>query len=242
MNSVTMRQHLTLWAAAILLALPLSSFGQENPTVIDKSRLPAQADSIQKFVPAGWKIEEQISGDLNGDALPDHVLKLVEDKPAKDEEGVATERSRAMVVVQQQSAARLSRMAVAGKLLQCTRCGGAFYGVVETPANVTIEKGVIVVQQDHGSRNLTNTTYRFRYDRESGRMVLIGFDYADADRATAQVVSESTNYLTGVRKISRDKGERTAESSKQVSKRKVFLDDVDAEEFEMAAAKRLGLG
>ena len=133
------------------------------------------------------------------------------------------------------------RAAVADKLLQCTRCGGAFYGVSESPANVQIEKGIIVVDQDHGSRNLTNTTYRFRYDAASQQFILIGFDYADADRATASVVSESTNYLTGVRIVTRGKGNRDIKSRSTIPVKKTSIEQVDSEKFEAAAAKRLGL-
>ncbi len=208
---------------------------------IDKSRIPAVAGNVNKFVPPGWKIEEQVTGDLNGDGVPDYVLKLVEDKPAKDKDDIATERARALVIALARKDGQLTRAAVADKLLQCTHCGGAFYGVSESPANVKIEKGVIVVDQDHGARNLTNTYYRFRHDPNTQRFVLIGFDYADADRLTAQVVSESTNYLTGVRKVSRDKGKRTLTSSTQIPKKKIFLDDLDYEKFEEDAAKRLHL-
>jgi hypothetical protein len=232
--------HLTKWAVVALLLLPPFCFGQE-PSRIEKSRIPAEADSIERFVPAGWKIEEQVTGDLNGDSVPDYAVKLVEDKPAKDSDDIATERQRALVIVLQQQGGKLSRAAVADKLLQCTRCGGAFYGVSESPANVQIEKGVIVVDQDHGSRNLTNTYYRFRYDAGSRQFVLIGFDYADADRATAQVISESTNYLTGVRTVLRSKGNRDVKSSSKIPLKKTSIEQVDSEKFEEAAAKRLGL-
>jgi hypothetical protein len=223
-----------------LLLLPPFCFGQE-PNRIEKSRIPAEADSIQKFVPEGWKVEEQVTGDLNGDSVPHYAVKLVEDKPAKDSDDVATERQRALVIVLQQQGGKLSRAAVANKLLQCTRCGGSFYGVTESPANVKIEKGVIVVDQDHGSRNLTNTYYRFRYDAGSRQFVLIGFDYADADRGTAKVVSESINYLTGVRTVFRSKGNRDVKSSSKIPVKKTAIEQVDSEKFEEAAAKRLGL-
>src|SRR6478735_5349024 len=228
--------YLTKWAVAALLLLPPFSFGQE-PARIEKSRIPAEAGSIQTFVPAGWKIEEQVTGDLNGDSVPDYAVKLVEDKPAKDSDDVATERQRALVILLQQQGGKLSRAAVADRLLQCTRCGGSFYGVSESPANVKIEKGVIVVDQDHGSRNLTNTYYRFRYDPGSRQFVLIGFDYADADRATAQVISESINYLTGVRTVFRSKGNRDVKSSSKIPVKKTSIEQVDSEKFEEAAAK-----
>jgi hypothetical protein len=227
-------------AVVALLLLPPFCFGQE-PNRIEKSRIPAEAESIQNFVPAGWKIEEQVTGDLNGDSVPDYAVKLVEDKPAKDSDDVANERQRALVIVLQPQGGKFTRAAVADRLLQCTRCGGSFYGVSESPANVKIEKGVIVVDQDHGSRNLTNTYYRFRYDAGSRQFVLIGFDYADADRATAQVISESTNYLTGVRTVFRSKGNRDVKSSSKIPLKKTSIEQVDSEKFEEAAAKRLGL-
>jgi len=228
--------------AAFVLALILPALvAAQEGTSIDKSKVPAVADSPARFAPSGWKIEDLATGDLNGDGVADYVLKLVEDKPATDSEGIATERKRALVVVLQ-TGGKLIRAALAEKLLQCTRCGGAFYGVSESPANVAIDKGVIVVDQDHGSRNLTNTTYRFRYDQATKKFVLIGFDFADADRLTANTVSESTNYVTGVRITTRGKGDRDIKKRSVVSKKKTSLEDVDAGKMEQDAFNRLGLG
>ena len=218
------------WAALAGLGFP-----QEEETKIDKSLIPAQATDIMKFVPRGWKVEKKLAADLNADSLPDFVLELVENKAEKDQNGDPTERARALVVALRDQTGRLTRAAVADKLLQCTRCGGAFYGVVESPAEVKIERGVIIVEQEHGSRDLTNTTYRFRYDPETQRFVLIGFDFADADRVTGNNVSESTNYLTGIRKVSRGKTQK----SSTISRNKIFLDDLDYEKFEEEADTRL---
>ena len=231
---------LAKWAVVPLLLLPPFCFAQV-PNLIRKSQVAAEADRIEKFVPAGWKIEARVMGDLNGDSVPDYAVKLVEDKPAKDSDDVATERQRALVIVLRKEGGKLSRAAVAARLLQCTHCGGSFYGVTESPANVQIDKGVIVVDQDHGSRNLTNTTYRFRYDAATQQFILIGFDYADADRATAQVIAESTNYLTGVRIVTRSKGDRDLKSQNRIPVKKTSIEMVDSEKFEEAAAKRLGL-
>lgn len=225
----------------IILCFGTSSFAQDEAGTIDVSRVPTHAKDAASFVPAGWKIEEQITGDLNGDSLPDQVLKLVEDKPAKDADDMPTERGRALIIALAEEDGTFKRAGVADKLLQCTRCGGAFYGVVETPASVSIEKGVVVVEQDHGSRNLTNTTYKFRLDPATLRFVLIGFDLADADRLTANVVSESNNYLTNSRVVTRSEGERDVKTKSGLSKKKFYLEDVSSEEFETAAYKRLKL-
>ena len=228
-------------ALCAVLLISSSGLAQDEAAVIDKSRVPAEASDARQFAPAGWKIEEQVAGDLNGDSRPDFALKLVENKPEKNSEGDATERGRALVIVLATADGKLRRAGVADNLLQCTRCGGAFYGVVESPANVKIEKAVVVVDQDHGSREISNVTFRFRYDAATQRFVLIGFDFATADRLTAQTVTESTNYSTGARVVARDKGNRTVTARSTIPKKKIFLEDVNADEFEEAAMKRLNL-
>ena len=222
----------------IVAVLPGSSIGQST---VEKLHVPADFENIIKFAPPGWKVEEPVPGDLNGDGVSDYAIKLVESKTGANDNGDPIEKQRALVIVFGTSDGQLTRAAVNNKLLQCTRCGGAFYGVVESPANVKIEKGVLVIDQDHGSRNLTNTTYRFRYDPASQKFVLIGFDFSDADRATAGVVSESTNYSTGLRIVTRSQGARDIRSRTQIPKTKVYLEQVDSEQYEAAAAKRLRL-
>ena len=225
----------------IFLCLATSASAQDEAGKLDPSRVPAQGKHAASFAPTGWKIEEQITGDLNGDTVPDHVLKLVEDTPAKDADDMPTERGRALVIVLVSKDGSLKRAGVADRLLQCTRCGGAFYGAVETPAGVSIEKGVVVVEQDHGSRNLTNTTYKFRFEPATGRFRLIGFELADADRLTANVVAESSNYLTNSRVVTRGKGDRDVKTKSVLPRKKLYLEDVSSEEFEIASYKRLGL-
>jgi hypothetical protein len=231
----------TIALFCLSLVSPGFSLAQENRVSIDKSRIPLEASNVNDFVPPGWKIEEQVSGDLNGDSVPDYALKLVEDKPAKTDDDSASERQRALVIVLKNRDGKLSRTGVAGDLLQCTRCGGAFYGVVESPANVKIEKGVLTVEQDHGSREITDLTYLFRYEPGSNRIALIGFDITSHDRLTTGVVTESTNYLTGARVTKRMNGKSNKSSRKTVSTKKIYIEQVDNEKFEEAAAKRLGM-
>jgi hypothetical protein len=217
------------------------AFAQEDRTFIDKSKIPAEGKNVGDFVPPGWKLEEQVTGDLNGDSVPDYALKLVEDKPPKNSDDIPNERQRALVIVFKEKDGHLNRGAVADRLLQCTSCGGAFYAAVEAPANVKIEKGVIIVEQDHGSREVTDTTYRFRYEPESKKFGLIGFDINSNDRLTGGTISESTNYLTGVRVVSRGKGNRVIPSRKTVPKEKVFIEEADNEQLEGKAVERLGM-
>ncbi|MBK9529075.1 MAG: hypothetical protein IPO41_12325 [Acidobacteria bacterium] len=230
------RELLVLAAfAAIVLCTPADSFGQDAST-FDRESIPATAAKAEGFVPKGWKIEEQIKGDVTADGVSDVLLKLIEDKPKKDDEFV--DRNRVLVIAVADGNGGFRNAAVADKLLQCTSCGGAFYGVVDAPANVSIEKGVIAVNQDHGSRWVSDITFKFRYDEQPNMFILIGFDYSTRDRAEASVVSESINYLTGKRIATNSKGKKTTAT---ISKKRWSIEEVDSEEFESAAAKRLGV-
>ena len=227
-------------AFAIFAAVPSFAHDQEaTRTEIDASAIPDSGKSVKDFVPAGWKIEEDVKGDLNQDGMIDHALKLIEisDEP---KEGEMVDLGRALVIVFGGKGG-LKKAAVASKILQCTACGGAFYGVMPAPANVSIAKGVLTVMNDHGSRWVTEVTYKFRYDEQPGMFILIGFDYVSRDRAEGSVTTESTNYLTGKRITTTGKGKKTTTKNSTVAKDRHAIESVDTEEWESQATTRLGL-
>lgn len=225
--------------AMVALLTATASRAQDAPASFDRESIPATGAKVGDFVPKGWKIEGQIKGDVNADGVSDVLIKLIEDKPKKEDELV--DRSRVLVVVVADGKGGWRNAAVADKLLQCTSCGGAFYGVADAPANVSIEKGVIVVNQDRGSRWVTETTYRFRYDEQPSMFILIGFDYARRDRAVGDVSTESTNYLTVKRITTTGKGKKTTSKTTVVQKMRYSIEEVDADKFDEEATKRLGL-
>lgn len=171
----------------------------QSENYLNADSLPREAAQVQAFVPAGWQLEQQVEGDLNRDALADTALVLVEKLPPKADKNDLPERNRALVILFKTPAGQWQRVAVGSRVLLCTRCGGAFFGVVETPVEVSIANSVVIVNQEFGSRNLTHQTLRFRYEPASQKMALIGLDLHDADRATGTTIEESTNFLTGVK-------------------------------------------
>lgn len=233
-------------AFTFLAFYPTTSFAQDSASdqdetaTIDASAVSESGNKPADFAPKGWKVEEDVKGDLNGDGIVDHSIKLIEDKPGNTEDRM-NDRSRALVVVFGRQDGGLVKAAVAGKLLQCTGCGGAFYGAMDAPANVKIQKGVIIVEQDSGSRWVTDTTYRFRYDEQPGMFILIGYDYSSRDRAEGSSSSESTNYLTGKRITTVAKGKKTTTKTTTVAKDRMSIEEVDSEEMDAAATHRLGL-
>ncbi|MGV3526893.1 MAG: hypothetical protein ACO1RX_21930 [Candidatus Sericytochromatia bacterium] len=184
-----------LFLTTALLLSSQTVLAQEDRVVLNPALIPATGATAQAFVPKGWQIEAQASGDLNQDGQADLALTLIE-VPQPDQAEEMQSRARALVVLFKQAKA-YKRAAVANKLLQCTACGGAFYGAMPAPAEVRIEKGVIIVEEEYGSREVTHLRFRFWLDQKSQRFVLIGSDIANHDRMTGVVVEDSRNYLTG---------------------------------------------
>ena len=223
-----------------VFVVPQVVFGQDDERKpFDAEKVAATGKAAKAFAPKGWVVEDAIQADVTGDGMEDLVIKLIEDKPKKEDEMV--DRNRVLVIAAGDGKGSYSKRAVSDTVLQCTACGGAFYGVMDAPANVTVEKGVIIINQDHGSRWVTDTTLRFRYDQQPEMFILIGYDYASRDRAAGDIASESTNYLTGKRITEITKSKRTTKKTTVVEKMRYSLEQVDAMEMESEATTRLGL-
>ena len=187
-----------LTLSGVLVALTLTAYSQ-----LKSERVPAQAEKLQDFLPAGWQIEQQFEGDLNKDTVNDVVLILVETPPAEADKEKRVEGFRAMLALLKTADGQWQRAGLATKLLLCLRCGGAFFGGADTPVQAEISKGVIVVHQEYGSRNLTNQTWRLRYDAVTKQFGLIGLDITDFDRNTGLSVQESSNFLAGIKTVTK---------------------------------------
>ena len=217
----------------VMLVFLLFLFSIQASSPIEAARLPMTAATVREFVPAGWMVETEISGDLNRDSIVDLAVVLAEQMPADADKDNPPERQRALLILLKSADGNFKRAALATKVLACTRCGGAFYGINESPTEVKIINGVIIVKQDYGSRELTNETFRFRYDSDLRRFVLIGADIEVTDRLTAETTMKSTNFLTGVMLITKtklnEKTEKNVTVSKvrqSVSRDKKFIEDV----------------
>jgi hypothetical protein len=226
-----------LLTALISLLILFAASGAAQSPAFDASKVADSAAKPAAFAPAGWKVEDTAKGDLNGDGVIDHAIKLVENKPTVEGEPPDSDR---YLVIAFGEAGRLRRAAVAEKVLQCMGCGGAFYGMMPAPAGVTIAKGVLVIENEHGSRNVSSSTMRFRYSPDSGKLELIGFDYRDNDRLTGETVVESSNYITGARVTTRGKSRMTTRRTK-FSPIRITIEDADHSSLEGDALKRLGL-
>lgn len=214
------------------------TIAQDARRTLDPKLLPMTGTTTKAFVLKGWKSQDEQMGDLNGDALPDAVLQLIEDKPERDAKDEFQERSRALLILFKTADGKFSRAAVAGKLLQCAGCGGMLGGTGNYPAaDVKIEKGVLIVSQLSGARDMVDLLQRFRYDPQAKQFFLIGQDVTNRDRAVGNSEVISTNFLTGKQITERwkynqktDKEVLVSKQTKVVAKTGKTIEQVDFEQ------------
>jgi len=234
-----MRRRQTIFSLtlALLLLAPIAASPQQRKLLLTPSSIPLTAKTPRQFVPPGWTVEEQIVGDLNRDSLPDIVLKLVQSKVSGSENGT-DDRQRALVILFRAKNDQLRRAAIADRLLQCLSCGGALYGMKDAPAHVTIAKGILIVKQERGSRNVVDQTFRFRHDKKIGKFLLIELDLADRDRAGGELVEQHTNFLTGQKTVTKSRFDEglqkfvvKSSTRTKVNKSRIPIEQVDHEKY-----------
>jgi len=176
--------------------------------------MPERADAPPRFVPAGWRLETQLEADFNADGKQDIAMVVRND----DERWL-------LVAVGE------------GKGLH--RIGlGALDPYPLGDASLEAKKGVLVITDLTGGTTAIQSTYRYRFERASGRMQLIGDDVELYSRTNAHGgISVSTNRLTGKRitqtsTIDEPDGERrfSKEAVSKVPLAPIYLEDAPAPE------------
>ena len=213
---------------SLLLMILLGWAAQARADVFSLKALPPEGKSLSDFIPKGWTVEDQVSGDLNGDGISDIAAILVQAKP----DGPEDELQRALIVLLGGSDKdKFVPDGANNQFLQCKGCGG-----IKEMEGIGIKKGVLVVDQWMGSREFAIETWRLRYDPRTKRLLLIGKDRETGDGMEGKGTIESFNYLTG-QKITEtyhydESGERkiTISSKKEKSPRETpFLEDIKPE-------------
>lgn len=216
-----------IWLSLFLIIL-LGWPAQAGAKGFPAKNLPPEGKSLVDFVPEGWTVQDQVNGDLNGDGVSDIAAILVQSKPDSGED----ELQRALIVLLGRD--KEERFLLAGtndKIINCKGCGG-----VKEMVGVSIKKGVLLVEQMSGSREFANETWRFRYDPQTQRFVMIGHDLETGDgmRGTGTIVS--SNYLTGRKITETYRYDKSGEHKIAISTKKAeaprktpFMEDVELE-------------
>lgn len=205
-----------------------SSSKNDDDEVASKVEKPVEPGKDEKdFIPAGWKQEDRVTGDLNGDSLPDTVLQIVK-------ENSDTDYNRRMIVLLKTRDGKYTLGAEGKKVIRCTECNGTFG---PGPADIKIAKGVIIVSQLYGSRSATDYLHRFRYEKGTGKFRLIGEDVQNFDRGTGESETTSTNYLNGKQIVTEEQVNESGDyvevsrKEKSVARTKKYVQDVDYADY-----------
>ena len=199
---------MTRSAFAILLAAGIA------PAFAASSGIPLRADAPPRFVPEGWRVETQLEADYDGDGKFDIAMVVRND----DERWL-------LVAVGE------------GKGLR--RIGlGEMDAYPLGDASLEAKKGVLVVNDLTGGTTAIASTYRYRFEKASGRMQLIGDDVELYSRTNSHGgISVSTNRLNGKRitqssTIDEPDGERrfSKETVSKVPLTPIYLEDAPSPE------------
>jgi len=212
---------------------------KDNDGHLNPASVPLSSQRLRDFVPADWKIEEELTEDLNGDQRPDRILVLIDARVGQEEFAYD---ERALLVLLAQAGGGWRRIGLGNKLLLCQSCYGLnFQGPAAAPG-IGVKKGILVIEQHFGGSMTQYVTHRLRYEATTKRMRLIGIDSRSFDRSTGDAVDESTNYLTGKYSsskthvnINQNEGEEEEEDDLSTVTclvlKKTYLEETDISDF-----------
>ena len=192
----------------LLAAAPASAEELVIPEV-SYPMLQASAVSAAGFTPAGWALEQSVTGDLNADGADDLVmlLRMADAKNIVANTGGMGEdpfdTSPRILAIAFADASVGYRLALQNHSLIARRADPALNDPVDSSDSLSIERGAVNVWLNFfmsaGGWTMFNATFRFRY--QNGRFELVGFDKVTTRRNTGDLRIVSINYAAGVAKI-----------------------------------------
>ncbi len=199
-------RHLTLsaFAAVAIAAAPVPARSFDLPDVT-YPRLVKEAASPAGFVPRGWLLEKEFSGDLNRDGIADRVLLIRQNDPKnviKHDalgENPFDSNPRILAVVFGRSSGAGYALALENHTLIPRREIPAASDPLEDPGGIAIERGALRIKLHHfmsaGGWSAWTVAYTFRHQNQ--RFELIGLDRSEMMRNSGEEREISINYSTG---------------------------------------------
>lgn len=194
--------RLLLLTPLLLTALTASAQELRIPPV-DYPVLPARATTADGFLPSGWRIEEQLSGDLNGDKRDDLVLVLRQQDPRNivehDGFGISPlDSNPRMLAIAFAGPAGGYTLAAQNHTLITRHEAPNLSDVFEDGPGVSIVRGTLRTTlyffSNAGSWSTGSASFTFRW--QDGAFALIGYDNSSLMRNSGHTESLSINYAT----------------------------------------------
>lgn len=202
-----MRSSLFGLLGGLLFATSVSAQELVIPKVIYPS-LPQDGASAEAFVPKGWKLEKQQSGDLNKDGQDDLLLLLRMDdrKNILKNDGLGQDPfdTNPRILAVAFGNGKSFTLGLENHTLIARTEDPVMDDPVGESGGVAIERGTLKVSlysfASAGSWSAGSSTFRFRLGKRG--FELIGYDSSSTQRNTGEVEQVSINYLTGKVQIS----------------------------------------
>jgi hypothetical protein len=193
------RLNLTLCSLLIVIVAGVVAIDAQTPRVSAAiKQIPLNGATTTDFVPHGWELNNEATEDLDGDNIMDAAITLTlptaEVEKLKEAGGDDYESAPSIIVVLfGKPNGGYRRFAVNGRLYPDNSDERSYL-------TSRISKGVLIVETNWGDGWASDITYRFRYDRVKGKLMLIGFDSERYDRTSIYDGQKSSeNYVTGLR-------------------------------------------
>src|SRR5689334_8170167 len=161
------RLNLTL-SAFLVIVIAVGAAIAQTPRVSEAiKQIPLNGNKTTDFVPRGWELYNEATGDLDGDNILDAAITLTlpidEAEKLKDAPGDNYESAPSIVVVLfGKSSGGYRRFAVNGRLYPDNSDYRSYL-------DNSITKGVLAVGTNWGDGWASDIKYRFRYDRTKGK-------------------------------------------------------------------------
>ncbi|MGO4259297.1 hypothetical protein [Lysobacter sp. TAB13] len=155
------------------------------------------AEEVNGMLDTGARLESRVDGDFDGDGEIDTVFV-----------GRGEDKRSLSAMLAYRSEVDLGHQPVGVLELDVSPLGDA---------QVSIRKGVLVIEDLTGGTTATQTTYRYRYDPKQTRMRLIGLDAQRYSRTNSHgTIKLSWNLLTGDRVIERGEPNETGKGDEAI--------------------------
>ena len=187
--------------ALLFAAIPASAQELQVPDVIYPI-LRSQAKLPSDFVPTGWKLEKELTGDLNKDGWLDAVMVLVDNDPNNivadpqysDREPFNSNPRMLAVVFAEPNAKSYKLMLENHKFLPRFIDLGGQENYED--GNISLDRGTIRIELFNLGGSIVRPSFQFRW--QNNQFELIGFQNTIVDRSSGSVRSTEINFSTGV--------------------------------------------
>lgn len=166
-------------------------------------RLATQGPSAAAFVPAGWRLEQAVQGDISRDGVPDiaFVLRRADPQQIISREGLPDSDINPRILAVALGGEGGFRLAGQNHAIFPERDADMLHMDDPFDAGLSLANGVVTLELNLFMSMGGSSTgpYQFRFRQQDGSVKLIGYDHFDVHRMSGETTAVSVNFLTGRR-------------------------------------------